>query len=100
MDWASLDASVLRDYRHTQNLNTPANFTNAYNQRMLSRPGIGQMSPTMARQKDRRRVSKEHLATNARKDFNAAMIHEQEIVTSFLYSVQNQGMSDVSSLGV
>ena len=44
----------------------------------------------MARAKDRRRVSKEHLALAVRKDFNAAGVIEQEVVTSFLYSVHNQ----------
>ena len=45
----------------------------------------------MARHKDRRRVSKEHLALAVRKDFNAAMIHEPEVLTSFLYVTDNQG---------
>ena len=47
----------------------------------------------MARAKDRRRVSKEHLALAVRKDFNAAGVIEQEVVTSFLYSVHNQSWS-------
>ena len=54
-------------------------------------PGIAQMSPTMARHRHRRRISKDQLAMIVRKDFNAAMIHEQEIVTSFLYALKNQG---------
>ena len=93
MDWPILDASVLHACRYTLHLDSPPAFTNPYNQRMLSKSGIGQMSPTMARQKDRRRTSKEQLATTVRKDFNAAMIHEQDIITSMLYAVQNQGKS-------
>lgn len=27
-----------------------------------------------------------------KKDFNAAIVHESELITSFLYAVQNQGM--------
>ena len=46
----------------------------------------------MARRKDRRRVSKEQLTLAVRKDFNAAAVSEQEVVTSFLYSIHNQSM--------
>ena len=46
----------------------------------------------MARQRNRRRVSKEVLTLAVRKDFNAAMVHEQEAITSFIYSIHNQGM--------
>lgn len=53
----------------------------------------------MSQHKDRRRVSKEHLALAVRKDFNAAAAHEQEIVTAFLYSIRNQGMTLLSQGG-
>ena len=56
------------------------------------------MSPTMAVPKDRRIVNKEQLATIVRKDFNAAMIHEQDTITAFMYAVQNQGKQVHSSL--
>ena len=49
------------------------------------------MSPTMARPKDDRKISKEKLALAIRKDSNAAMMHEQEIIASFLYAVDNRG---------
>ena len=58
---------------------------------MLTRPGIGQHSPTMARHRVRRRVGKDVLALAVRKDFNAAIVIESELITSFLYAVQNQG---------
>jgi hypothetical protein len=45
----------------------------------------------MARPKDKRRVSKDNLALAVRKDFNAAGVSEQEVVTAFLYTVHNQG---------
>ena len=64
---------------------------NPYNQRMLTRPGIGQLSPTMARHRDRRRVGKQELALAVRKDFNAASVSEVEVITNFLYTVHNQG---------
>lgn len=52
----------------------------------------------MARPKDKRRVSKEHLTLAVRKDFNAAAVSEQEVVTSFLYSIHNQGGCDLKDL--
>ena len=58
---------------------------------MLTRPGIGQRSPTMARHRTRRLVGKDVLALAVRKDFNAAIVLESELITSFLYAVQNQG---------
>lgn len=58
---------------------------------MLTRPGIGQHSPTMARHRARRRVGKDVLALAVRKDFNAAIVIESELITSFLYAIQNQG---------
>lgn len=57
---------------------------------MLTRPGIGQLSPTMARHKERRRLGIDQLATAIRKDFNAATVIENEAITSFLYAVHNQ----------
>lgn len=89
--WSSFDSSVLHAYRQSHRLNTPSTFSSANNQRILSRPGISQLSPTMTRHKNCRRVGKEHLALAIRKDFNAAMIHELEAITSFLYTVRNQG---------
>ncbi|MCJ1393122.1 hypothetical protein MMC18_005994 [Xylographa bjoerkii] len=62
INWSTIDRSTLHAYRHAYRLNTPAAFTCAYNQLVLTGPGLGRYSPTMARAKDRRRVSKEHLA--------------------------------------
>lgn len=45
-----------------------------------------------------RRVSKDHLVLAVRKDFNAAMIHEPEVITSFVYAVHNQGEQAIWSL--
>jgi len=61
------------------------------NQIVLSNPGIGRYSPTMARHQDRRRVSKEQLALAVRKNFNALAIHESEVIVDFIYSVKHQG---------
>lgn len=91
INWSSFELSVLHAYRQAHRLNTPSAFSSSFNQRILSRPGIGWSSPTMAVHKDRRRVSKDHLALAVRKDFKDAMVHESEAITSFLYSIQNQG---------
>ena len=92
MNWSQFDLSILRAYRQAYRLNTPSAFTSASNERILTRPGgIGQFSPMMVRRNGARRVSKDHLALAVRKDFNAAMTHEPEVITSFLYSVHNQG---------
>ena len=92
IEWSAFDTPTLHNYRYVHNLDTPSAFANAYNQRMLSMSGVGQMSPTMARRRNWQRISKEQLAATVRKDFNAAMVNEQEILTSLLYAVQNQGM--------
>ena len=45
----------------------------------------------MARHRARRRISKNALALAVRKDFNAAIVIESDLITSFLYAVTNQG---------
>ena len=45
----------------------------------------------MVRHRARRRTGKDILALAVRKDFNAAIVLESELITSFLYAVQNHG---------
>ena len=45
----------------------------------------------MTRHRARRRIGKDVLALAVRKDFNAAIALESELITSFVYAVQNQG---------
>lgn len=45
----------------------------------------------MARRHAHQRVGKDVLALAVRKDFNAAIVFESELITSFLYAAQNQG---------
>ncbi|KAI9846031.1 MAG: hypothetical protein M1838_001458 [Thelocarpon superellum] len=85
--WPTLDTSVLHAYRHAYRLSTPSAFSTAFNQIVLSNPGIGRLSPTMARRADRRRVSKEQLALSVRKNFNGLGITEGEVVVDFLYKL-------------
>ncbi|KAL8838212.1 MAG: hypothetical protein Q9170_002202 [Blastenia crenularia] len=91
IDWTSMDASTLNAYRQMRRLQIPPAFGSAFNQRILCRPGVSGRSPTMARHAEQRKISKEHLALAVKKDFNDAMINESEAITTFLYSVRNQG---------
>jgi hypothetical protein len=93
MQWSTLDSSILHAYRHAYRLNTPSAFSSSYNQIILSRPGIGRLSPTMTRRRDQRRQSKEQLANAVRKHFNGLGIQENEVVVDFLYRVKWQGES-------
>lgn len=93
MAWNTSDLALLNTYRVSHNLTTSAAFTSPYNQALLSNPGIGRQSPTMARKKDKRRVSKDQLATSVRKHFNGAAVSEMEVITELVYKVRNQGKS-------
>ncbi|KAI9821302.1 MAG: hypothetical protein M1827_004038 [Pycnora praestabilis] len=92
ISWPTTDTSVLHAYRHAYRLNTAAAFTSPLNQMILTNPGIGRYSPTMARRKDQRRTSKEQLALSVRKNFNGLGIQEGEVVVDFLYKVRWQAV--------
>ena len=101
MAWSNAPLELLNTYRVSHSLPTPAAFTSPLNQARLTNPGIGRQSPTMARKKDKRRVSKEQLATNVRKHFNGAAVSEIDVVVELVYKVRNQGQlrhSDCPSL--
>ncbi|GHU33307.1 hypothetical protein FACS1894166_08720 [Bacilli bacterium] len=49
----------------------------------------------MARRKEKRRVSKEQLATNVRKHFNGAAVNEIDVVVQLVYKSRNKGEPDV-----
>jgi histone deacetylase complex subunit SAP30 len=91
--WSSFDRDVLHDYRREFRLDTPTAFANSYHHMVLSRPGIGLQSPTMARRSQYRRQTKEELAQVVRKHFNGQGIQENEIVVGFLHRVRNPGVS-------
>jgi histone deacetylase complex subunit SAP30 len=93
MAWNTTPLSLLNTYRVSHNLATPAAFTSPLNQALLVNPGIGRQSPTMARRKDKRRVSKEQLATNVRKHFNSAAVNEIDVVVELVYKSRNKGTS-------
>ena len=91
MAWSTSPLSLLNTYRVSHHLSTPAAFTSPLNQALLVNPGIGRQSPTMARRKDKRRVSKDQLATNVRKHFNGAAVNEIDVVVELVYKSRNKG---------
>ena len=91
IQWNNVSGSLLDSYRVAHNLSTPAAFTSPLNQALLTNPGIGRLSPTMARKRDKRRVSKEQLALAVRKNFNGAAVNEIDVVVELVYKVRNQG---------
>ena len=50
----------------------------------------------MARRKDKRRVSREQLATNVRKHFNGAAVNEIDVVVELVYKSRNKGKTSAS----
>ena len=92
MAWNTAPRELLDKYRTAHQLSTPAAFTSPLNAALLTNPGIGLRSPTMARKKEKRRVSKEQLALAVRKNFNGAAVSEIDVVVELVYKVRNQGM--------
>ena len=93
MQWSTLDPEILHSYRHAYRLNTPSAFSSDYNQLLLTGPGIGRFSPTMARRREQRRQSKDQLSNAVRKHFNGLGIQENETIVEFLYKVKWQSKS-------
>lgn len=91
MAWQTAPLSLLNTYRTSHSLPQPAAFTSPYHQAILTRPGIGRQSPTMARRKDKRRISKEQLALAVRKNFNSAAVSEIDVVVELVYKVRHKG---------
>jgi len=89
---------MLNTYRVAHSLTTPAAFASNYHQALLTNPGIGRQSPTMARRKDKRRVAKEQLALAVRKNFNSAAVSETDVVVELVYKVRHQGKNIIVSL--
>ena len=92
MQWNTAPRELLNTYRVAHSLPNPPAFTSPLNQALLSNPGIGRQSPTMARKKEKRRISKEQLALAVRKNFNGAAVSEIDVVVELVYKVRNQGM--------
>ena len=89
MAWNDAPLELLNTYRVAHNLPIAAAFTSPLNQALLTNPGIGRQSPTMARKKEKRRVAKEQLALAVRKHFNSAAVSEIDVVAGLAYKVKN-----------
>ncbi|KAI1415754.1 hypothetical protein F5Y13DRAFT_135910 [Hypoxylon sp. FL1857] len=95
LQWRSFDRDVLHDYRRKYLLSTPTAFANPYHHWVLSRPGIGLRSPTMARKQEYRRQSKEELTKAVRKHFNSIGVQETDVIVDFVHKVRNPGISKI-----
>ncbi|OTA69550.1 hypothetical protein K449DRAFT_396866 [Hypoxylon sp. EC38] len=95
LQWPSFDRDVLHDYRRKYLLSTPTAFANPYHHWVLSRPGIGLRSPTMARKQEYRRQSKEELTKAVRKHFNSLGVQETEVIVDFVHKVRNPGIAKI-----
>lgn len=91
MDWTADDLPLLHRYRKAYQLDVPTAFRSPMNAAILSIPGIGRLSPTMARKRAKRNTSKEQLALTVRKHFNGLAVNETDVVVDFLYKVKTQG---------
>ncbi|CAK4031994.1 Hypothetical predicted protein [Lecanosticta acicola] len=90
MSWNTAPLELLNTYRVAHNIPSPAAFTSPLRQAQLTNAGIGRQSPTMARKKEKRRISKEQLALAVRKNFNGAAVNEIDVVVDLVYKVRNQ----------
>ena len=74
-------------------MDTPPAFHSALNRALLTNPGIGRQSPTMARKRRDRKVAKDQLALAVRKNFNDAAVNEVQVAVDMLYKIRHQGKS-------
>jgi histone deacetylase complex subunit SAP30 len=94
LQWPAFERDVLHAYRRVYRLNTPSSFTKEYHHWVLTQAGsVGLHSPTIARRKDLRRQTVEHLATAVRKHFNGLGVQESDIIIDFLHKVRTQRIS-------
>lgn len=91
ISWSTEQTQLLHAYRSAYGVEAPSAMKSALSTALLTIPGIGQHSPTMARAKDKRRTGKEQLALAVRKHFNSLAVNETDVVVDFLYSVKFQG---------
>ncbi|KAF2197528.1 hypothetical protein GQ43DRAFT_201602 [Delitschia confertaspora ATCC 74209] len=89
ISWSTQDREVLQGYRRAYRLDTPSTFKNPLSNVILGN-GIGRYSPTMARPKSKRRITKDQLGLAVRKNFNALGVNEGDVIVDLLYKVKNQ----------
>lgn len=82
-------------YRSAYGVEVPSAMKSPLSTAVLTVPGIGRNSPTMARRKEKRKTGKEQLALTLRKHFNGLAVSETDVVVEFLYSVKFQGIRSI-----
>lgn len=92
LDWPSEDLVILQAYRTAHQLNVPSAFRSQINAAVLSTPGIGKHSPTMAIRKEKRKASKEQLALAVRKHFKSLAVADTESIGQFMYKSKTKGI--------
>lgn len=85
-----MDRETFHAYRTAYRLSCPSSFKNRHGTAIFAY-GIGKQSPTMARQRSKRRISKEQLALQVRKTFNDRPVNENDTVVDTLYKIRNKG---------
>ncbi|KAF2864531.1 hypothetical protein K470DRAFT_5521 [Piedraia hortae CBS 480.64] len=100
MLWPSASLSLLNKYRIAHQLRTPAGFSSLYHQALLTNPGIGRQSPTMAKKRNKRRIARDQLAATVRKHFNSAAINENDVIANMMYRTRHKDKVFRMSLGV
>lgn len=89
LEWSKMDREILHAYRTAYRLPCSASFKNPHATSILASP-IGKSSPTMARTKEKRRITKEQLALQVRKTFNDMAVNENETVLDVMYKLRNK----------
>ncbi|KAI9726631.1 MAG: hypothetical protein M1828_000998 [Chrysothrix sp. TS-e1954] len=90
LNWNNETVPQLHKYRTAYDLDAAPSFESSLNQAVLTNPGIGRQSPTMARRKQTRKSSKDQLAIAVRKHFNGLAVNETDVVVDFLYKTKTQ----------
>ncbi|KAI9710098.1 MAG: hypothetical protein M1820_002900 [Bogoriella megaspora] len=89
LSWPDENLELLHAYRHAYRVDTPPAFYSPLNQALLTNPGIGRHSPTIARRKGKSKTSKEQLAMALRKHFNGLAVSETEVIVDMMYKVRS-----------
>ncbi|KIW05804.1 uncharacterized protein PV09_03013 [Verruconis gallopava] len=89
IDWLQEDRKLLIKYRDAYKLPSASAFYNASAQYILA-TGIGPRSPTMAREREKRRNTKTDLAAAVRKHFKNTSVAESECLVEVMYRVKTK----------
>ncbi|KAF2237062.1 hypothetical protein EV356DRAFT_574591 [Viridothelium virens] len=91
--WPNEEVQLLHGYRNLYRLDVPSAFHSPLNQALLTNPGIGRHSPTMARRKVKTKIDKDQLALAVRKHFNGLAVSEPEVIVDMMYKIRSNEKS-------